>query len=935
MRTHSHLISFIILLGLMVIGCEQELQDLQQPEVLILSPLSDAKIRVDSTFIIRVEANDNIGIEEVELLVDGEVIDEDENQPFEFEVEELTLSLGDHSILAKAFDPSGNIGTSSVVNIEITKKPRNILTGIVSNALGEGIAGAEITISTSKQKSSVGTDSYVDHSAHFVSKELLFGQTPYSRKGPNIEENEPIKTDSEGRFEILDLAEGKHDISAKASGYSDLSQEITQTEGTVEYAFQMSMLENLQVSAIQLEDRNYSIKAKWNPISLSTIEGYNIYEQHIYFSELEGQETRTHISPVYSDWKKVNESPVDGNSYEFETEEFNAIYGIYVLPVTRDGVESEFTDNTDKDYLTLPFNRRHFRLFNLTPLSSPLFIENNTHDYALHMRFFYEIVPFGVNNWEVLISEDKTSWEKLGELSTSKGQEPGYMKKNDYGYYQSVSLNQYKGKLVYFKTNPESGNINMELENFIGEYSQDGTALEPFGEPPVAGFSASHTILTEGTSVQFSDESTNEPTSWLWDFGDGETSQTQNPAHTYTTPGLYTVSLTSSNQYGTNKTTQVDYITVKVKGYAPEAEFEASETKITVGESTTFTDQSTHDPTNWAWIFGDGYTSSDQNPTHTYSTAGTYTISLMASNEFGNDTEIKNDYIVAGLVPAADFSADRTTVFLGEPINFTDQSTQNPTSWQWTFGDDNTSSEQNPTHTYSKTGTYTVNLSVSNDFGVNERIKQDFIIVNRETSTVSDVNGNVYKTVKIGEQWWMAENLKATHSPTGTAIPLITDGSEWFDLHNRWNDKGYCYYGNNSASTYGALYNYAAAVEVCPSGWHLPSDAEWAELKNYVANDGYSGREGSALKSTTGWSYYGNGNDAYGFNALGSGIRMYSIDFDASFSHAGLWAFYWCSDEVVSNGQASLAKYIHLKDSKFNPGSYYKSRGLSIRCIKN
>ncbi len=141
-------------------------------------------------------------------------------------------------------------------------------------------------------------------------------------------------------------------------------------------------------------------------------------------------------------------------------------------------------------------------------------------------------------------------------------------------------------------------------------------------------------------------------------------------------------------------------------------------------------------------------------------------------------------------------------------------------------------------------------------------------------TSVSDYEGNEYGVVQIGNQIWMTENLKTTHYADGIAIPLVTYNTAWANLGDNNTDDAYCYYNN---SQYGALYIWAAAMNgavsstanpggiqgACPDGWHLPSDAEWAELVNSISNDGHSGTEGTALKSTSGWNSDGNGTYIY------------------------------------------------------------------------
>ena len=165
-------------------------------------------------------------------------------------------------------------------------------------------------------------------------------------------------------------------------------------------------------------------------------------------------------------------------------------------------------------------------------------------------------------------------------------------------------------------------------------------------DAPVADFTATPTSGTAPLTVTFTDQSTNTPTSWQWDFGDGSTSTQQNPAYKYNNAGTYNVSLTATNNVGSDTKTQNNYITVASGGTAPVADFTATPTSGTAPLTVNFTDQSTNTPTSWQWDFGDGGTSTQQNPSHTYNNAGTYNITLSVSNNYGNDTKTQNDYIL-------------------------------------------------------------------------------------------------------------------------------------------------------------------------------------------------------------------------------------------------------------------------------------------------
>src|SRR6266700_4015127 len=161
----------------------------------------------------------------------------------------------------------------------------------------------------------------------------------------------------------------------------------------------------------------------------------------------------------------------------------------------------------------------------------------------------------------------------------------------------------------------------------------------PLPSPPTASFSAAPTSGTAPLTVQFTDTSTGGPTAWAWDFGDGSSSTAQNPSHSYATAGTFTVALTASNAGGSDTATQTGLISVSSPlPSPPTASFSAAPTSGTAPLTVQFTDTSTGGPTAWAWDFGDGSSSTAQNPSHSYATAGTFTVALTASNAGGSDT---------------------------------------------------------------------------------------------------------------------------------------------------------------------------------------------------------------------------------------------------------------------------------------------------------
>jgi len=163
---------------------------------------------------------------------------------------------------------------------------------------------------------------------------------------------------------------------------------------------------------------------------------------------------------------------------------------------------------------------------------------------------------------------------------------------------------------------------------------------------PVASFVASPTSGNAPLKVQFTDKSTNSPTSWKWSFGDGTYSTKKNSAHTYSKAGKYTISLTVKNAAGSNTVIKSSYISVAAPSKAPVAAFSASPVSGKAPLKVQFTDKSTNSPTSWKWSFGDGIYSTSKSPSHTYSKAGKYTVSLTVKNTAGSNTKTTSGYIV-------------------------------------------------------------------------------------------------------------------------------------------------------------------------------------------------------------------------------------------------------------------------------------------------
>ena len=296
----------------------------------------------------------------------------------------------------------------------------------------------------------------------------------------------------------------------------------------------------------------------------------------------------------------------------------------------------------------------------------------------------------------------------------------------------------YEQNPIHTYTSGGSKNVTLTVDNENGlsitqqiDYITVTSSLVP-----TAGFTASTTSTNPPYIVSFADQSSNSPTDWFWQFGDGSNSTDQDPEYTYAEGGNYTVALTVENEYGSNTIFQ----TLSLPGSSnistpsvnlPVAYFIPTSNSARAPYTITFTDLSTNSPTSWYWDFGDGSNSTAQNPVHIYSINGNYTVALVASNNYGSNLSIQPlqlpGSLSPGSSPVANFTANLTTGTAPLTVQFNDTSMNSPTMWNWSFGDGNFSSLQNITYTFSSPGSYLVTLTAGNCVG-NSSANQTIIV---------------------------------------------------------------------------------------------------------------------------------------------------------------------------------------------------------------
>ena len=273
------------------------------------------------------------------------------------------------------------------------------------------------------------------------------------------------------------------------------------------------------------------------------------------------------------------------------------------------------------------------------------------------------------------------------------------------------------------------GNFAITLFVTNGTNSDTKTVNVNVMDVASADFTADNTTISAGESVTFTNLSVNAST-YYWTFtgGNPSTSTDVNPTVTYETPGTYSVTLFAAGENSSDSETKTAYITVLP---VTSADFTASATEVFVGDSVAFTNLS-ENATSFFWTF-EGATpenSTEENPIVTYSEPGYYDVTLYATNGHGYDVATKTAYIYVKAVTTADFTADITTVNVGEPVTFVNLS-ENATSYYWSFqgGEPAVSQEENPAVVYATAGIYNVTLFATNGASTDMETKEGFITV--------------------------------------------------------------------------------------------------------------------------------------------------------------------------------------------------------------
>jgi uncharacterized protein (TIGR02145 family) len=259
-------------------------------------------------------------------------------------------------------------------------------------------------------------------------------------------------------------------------------------------------------------------------------------------------------------------------------------------------------------------------------------------------------------------------------------------------------------------------------------------------------------------------------------------------------------------------------------------------------------------------------------------------------------------------LPAVDFTIQSQGNLVGDQIHFSDNTKNQPVSWDWSFpgGTPSKSTLQNPVVVYNAAGTYSVTLTATNADGSATAVKNNCIKIMEYNTFTDSRDGKTYKSMKIGNEEWMIQNLDY-QTPTGSYVYKSL---------------------TNYETLFGRVYDWATAQTVAPQGWHLPSDSEFTALVKYLGGNIIAGGK-MKTGGTILWTAPNTGaTNISGFNALPAGGR-YSGNFTGIYTSA----FFWTSTANGSTEAWSFAMY--HDDATASRNSEPREWGMSVRCVKD
>jgi parallel beta-helix repeat protein len=443
-----------------------------------------------------------------------------------------------------------------------------------------------------------------------------------------------------------------------------------------EYALFLNHSKNVVVSHCEIYNNTVGLYLK-------NASNNRVYDCEIYNNTL-GLET------IYSSMNKITKSLLHHNSYGVKTKSNESIF-----------FNNSFWKNGCGIWIEGGMNNQIFHNNFAYNTKNAYDNSNNTWDVGY---------PSGGNYWSDYIGGDKYS-----------------------GISQNITGDDGIGDIPY-----SIGSISKDRYPLIN-MSQEAAPIP--NSPPEAFFIYYPQTPFSLEEIVFTDTSTDsngkiDIKGWTWDFGDGNTSNEQNPKHAYGHTGLYNVTLTISDSQKENASIMVQ---IEVKNVPPTANFSWNPSSPNTQESIHFSDMSFDidgSILNWTWNFGDGYSSKNKNTSHIYRENGVYIVKLTVTDNDGDNAVKTQNIFVKNIPPNADFYWISDELLVGKQINLTDNSNDidgNIVSWHWEFGDDDASNEQHPIHSYEKEGKYTITLTIKDDDGDEAKIEKTIEIQAEKT----------------------------------------------------------------------------------------------------------------------------------------------------------------------------------------------------------
>ena len=333
----------------------------------------------------------------------------------------------------------------------------------------------------------------------------------------------------------------------------------------------------------------------------------------------------------------------------------------------------------------------------------------------------------------------------------------------------------------------DAGNPDASLYDPDGTIADIGASYYHQGDPgdipaPVAGFTVSSTSGAYPLFVEFTSTSTGAITGYSWNFGDGHTSTSVRPVHLYNTEGVYSVSLTVTGPGGEDTAIETDYITVTSPSLPPIASFVGEPTSGLAPLTVNFLSTILNSVESVAWDFGDGGSSTELNPAHTYADTGSFTVTLSASNSYGTDISILSNYITV-LPPEAVVAGFSAAPLLGvAPLNvaFANETIGSLDSVRWSFSDGGGSTQLSPFHTFEAPGVYDATLMAYGPVNSDTTTRADYIDVYDERPIITSIEDIPDDQ---GGQVLLRWDPSGWDGPVGSTVTLY---SLWEEYNDEW-----------------------------------------------------------------------------------------------------------------------------------------------------